>query len=266
MTWVNHEGLLVELRDGVLIITIDTPPQNAINDVLHHQLHSLFQYADADPETRVIVLTGAGKKVFSAGGDVSLMAADLNDTRRSMWLEGMTLEKSMLQTLLNLRKPLITRINGHAGGLGATLAVLGDISIMVDTARIADTHVKAGLAAGDGGALLWPLLMGFTRARRYLLTGEALTGRQAADLGLITEAVPYEQLDQRVFEIAKELASGAAIAINNTKIAINLVLRGVIDSLIEAHFGLEVQSALSDDHREAITAIQQSRKPQFTGR
>lgn len=266
MDWANGNGLLVEVRDGVLTITLDSPPLNAINDELHHRLHSLFQSADADPHIRVIVLTGAGKRAFSAGGDVTLMAADLNDPRRAMWLDGMSLEKSMLQILLNLRKPLITKINGSAYGLGATLAVLGDISIMAENAKIADTHVNAGLAAGDGGALLWPLLMGFSRARRHLLTGEALTGRQAADLGLISEAVPYEQLDHRVYEVATQLASGATIAINNTKIAINLVLRRAIDSLIEAHYGLEVQSALSDDHREAIAAIQAGRKPKFTGR
>jgi enoyl-CoA hydratase len=262
----NFERLAIERRGSIVVATINAPPMNPIDMALHHELQRFLETANTDPEAKVIVLTGAGDRAFCAGGDISVLEKDFASPRRSHWLDGLVAEKGILQTVLNLSKPLITRINGLAMGLGATLGVMADISIMVEDAKIADTHVKVGLVAGDGGALLWPLLMGFANARRYLLTGDTLTGREAAALGLITESVPREQLDQRVYSYAERLAVGASVAINYTKIAINLLLRSQIDALIEAHYGLEVKSALSDDHREAVKAFLERRPPVFTGR
>jgi enoyl-CoA hydratase len=266
LAYENYERLLIEWRGAVIVGTMNNPPMNQINEQMHEELNRFFQEANADPEARVIVLTGAGDRAFSAGGDLKYMSDDLATVRRPLWSDGLALEKAILQTILNLRKPFITRINGHAFGLGSTLAALADVSFMVEDAKIADTHVKVGLVAGDGGALIWPLLIGFAKARRYLLTGDPLTGREAADIGLITEAVPRSELDSRVYELADRLAAGAGIAINYTKIAINLLLRNMIDGLIEAHYGLEVQSAISDDHREAVHAFIEGRTPAFTGK
>ncbi len=262
----GDERLRIERAGPVLRATLSSPPWNSVDATLHEAIQQFLRQADADPAARVIVVTGAGDRAFSSGGDIDIMAHDLQQSRRELWLEGARLEKQLLQQLLNLSKPLICRINGDAMGFGATLAVLADFSVMVDTARIADTHVNMGLCAGDGGALLWPLLMGFAKARYHLLTGARLSGQEAAQLGLITEAVPRGQLDSRVEHYVQRMVGGAAIAINNTKIAINLLLRSLIDPLLEAHYGLEVLSALSDDHREAVAAIQAGRKPVFTGR
>lgn len=266
MDYQEYKALLVERRGAVIIGTLNAPPMNPVGPDLHDEIHHFLRAADEDDGVRVIVMTGAGDRAFSAGGDINWMKSDLDIPRRPMWSTGLAAEKSILQTVLNLRKPFITRINGHAMGLGATLAVLSDFSYMVEDAKIADTHVKVGLVAGDGGALLWPLLMGFANARRYLLTGDMLTGKEAAELGLITQAVPRDKLDETVFATAERLAEGAGIAINYTKIAINLLLRSMVDKLIEAHYGLEVQSALSDDHREAVHAFIEQRTPVFTGK
>lgn len=265
MQFEGYESLLIERRGGVLIGTINQPPMNPVGEQMHLEINRFFHEANQDAESKVIVLTGAGDRAFSAGGDINYMQNDLDQPNRPLWGQGLAMEKAILQSVLNLSKPFITRVNGHAMGLGATLAVLSDISIMVEDAKIADTHVKVGLVAGDGGALLWPLLMGFARARRYLLTGDMMTGKEAVEAGLITEAVTRDQLDERVFHYADQLANGASIAINYTKIAINLLLRSIIDPLIEAHYGLEVQSALSNDHREAVAAFLAGRQPTFTG-
>ena len=265
MRYDDFKLLKVERRGAILLGTMDDPPMNSVGDQLHHELYSFFLQANSDDEVKVIMLTGAGERAFSAGGDIAYMQADFAKQDRPLWGKGLATEKAIFQTVLNLSKPFITRVNGHAMGLGATLAVLSDFSVMVEDAKIADTHVKVGLVAGDGGALLWPLLIGFAKARRYLLTGDILTGAEAAELGLITDAVPRSELDARAFDYAERMASGAGIAINYTKIAINLVLRGMIDPLIEAHYGLEVQSALSLDHREAVDAFLEKRPPAFTG-
>ena len=266
MDYAGYEGLLIEKRGPVLVATLNSPPLNPVGPAVHNEIHRVFREAEEDESVRVLVLTGAGERAFSAGGDVAWMKSDFEIPRRPLWSNGLGTEKSILQTVLNFPKPFITRVNGHAMGLGATLAVLSDVSIMVEDAKIADTHVKVGLVAGDGGALLWPLLMGFANARKYLLTGDSLTGRAAAEYGLITQAVPREALDETVFAMADRLANGAGIAVNYTKIAINLLLRSVVDPLIEAHYGLEVQSALSDDHREAVSAFLDGREPVFTGK
>jgi len=266
MACEGYRKLLVEQRGAIAIGTMNDPPMNPVGPELDADILRFLRAADLDDTVRVIVLTGAGEKAFSAGGDITWMQQDFDKRTRPHWSRvSLPLVRSMLQTVMNLRKPLLTRINGHAMGLGATLAVLSDISIMVEDAKIADTHVRVGLAAGDGGALLWPLLMGFANARRFLLTGDTMTGRQAADLGLITEAVPRAALDAAVYGYADRLSAGATQAINGTKIAINLLLRSLTDSLIEAHYGLEAQSALSDDHREAVHAFSEGRPPRFTG-
>jgi enoyl-CoA hydratase len=151
-------------------------------------------------------------------------------------------------------------------GLGATLAAFCDISYMVETAKIADTHVKIGIVAGDGGSLMWPLLMGFGRAKEYLMTGDVMTGRQAAELGLINYAVKSEELDERVYGMADRLAGGATIAINGTKTAVNMLLLRQFESLVENHVALELQSFHSEDHREAAVAFRDKREPKFTGK
>ena len=266
MAFVGYEKLLIERRGAIVVGTMNVPPMNPIDSVLDAEILRFLREADAADDVRVIVLTGAGEKAFSAGGDIKWMKDDLDKPSRPHWSKvSLPLVKNMLQTVINLRKPFITRVNGHAMGLGATLAVLSDISVMVENAKIGDTHVKVGLAAGDGGALIWPLLMGFANARRYLLTGDLMTGKEAAELGLITMAVSPGKLDETVYGFADRLANGAGQAINNTKIAINLLLRSLTDNLIEAHYGLEAQSALSDDHREAVTAFTENREPKFTG-
>jgi len=114
--------------------------------------------------------------------------------------------------------------------------------------------------------VIWPALIGYARAKRYLLTGEPITGADAAAIGLISEACPADQLDAKVDAIAQQIANGAAMAIRLTKRAINMGLRQSFDALIEAHLGYETMSHLSADHREAVTAFAEKRDPQFTGR
>lgn len=261
----NIKGLKLERRGRILVMTLDNPPLNAITPLMHTELSFIFGDINRDPDTAVVVLTGAGS-AFCAGGDIKTMAekAELRDT--ASVVPGLLEAKDIIYGLLRLQKPLIGRINGHAMGLGSTLAAFCDISYMVDTAKIADTHVKVGIVAGDGGSLIWPLLMGFGRAKEYLLTGDIMTGAQAAQMGLINHAVNAGELDERVFGMAERLAGGATIAINGTKTAMNMLLLRQFEALVENHLGLELQSFHSDDHREAAIAFRDKREPRFTGK
>lgn len=248
---------------GVLELTLDHPPTNAISKGIHEELATVFRDIERDPETRVVVLTGAGERAFSAGGDIGDMVEYLDDAPG--FLRAMEEGRKIIYSLLDMTRPVIARINGHAMGLGATLALFCDLSYSVEDAKIGDPHVKVGFAAGDGGALIWPQLIGYARAREYLLTGEPLTGKQAAEIGLITRAVPRDQLDALVYGRASELAQGPWQAISLTKQAINATLRRQFDGLIELNGAKEVASNFSDDHREAVMALREKRAPKFTG-
>ncbi|MDF8334903.1 enoyl-CoA hydratase/isomerase family protein [Novosphingobium cyanobacteriorum] len=258
------ENVKVERRtDGILVVTLDNPPTNAFDDPMHDQLRRLLEDVNHDKQTKVILLTGAGEKAFSAGGDIQHMRDLLDQPRQT--LEAFVEARRLLNALLRLEKPLITRLNGHAIGLGATIALFSDLCYAVETARIADPHVAVGYAAGDGGALIWPQLIGYMRAREYLLTGDPILARDAAELGLINQAVPMADLDDIAYGMAERLAKGATVAINLTKQAINLPLRRQFEGMVDASVFFEAISAMSDDHREAVMAFLEKRPPQFTG-
>jgi len=250
-------------RDGgVLTLTMDQPPLNAAGFDLQEELSHIFYDVGRD-DCSVVILTGAGR-AFSAGGDLDEM---LNNTSNPGRMRDMMVRAPhIVHSMLALDVPVIARVNGHAMGLGASLALLCDVAIMVETARIADPHVAMGLSAGDGGAFLWPLMIGFARARHHLLTGEALTGKEAADMGLIYKAVPADELDATVYAYAERLAKGATYAIKATKRSINLALRAQSQHLADAHAGIEQLTLLSEDHREAILAFKDKRPAVFKGR
>ncbi len=262
--YAAYKHLKFARRGKILVITLDNPPTNMSPD-MHNDLSRVFADINRDPDTAVVVLTGAGK-IFSAGGNINKMAERAEKGLHSEWLAMADEGKEILLGLLRLQKPIIARVNGHAMGLGATLAVFCDISVMVDTAKIADTHVKVGLVAGDGGSLIWPLLIGYPRAKELLMFGETITGAQAAQYGLVNYAVPAAELDAKVDDMADRLAAGATKAISGTKMAINMLLRNQLEGLIDTHFGFETATYLSDDHREAATAFRDKREPKFTGR
>ncbi len=252
-------------RSGrVLTIVMNRPEvKNAANVRMHHELSRVFADAQRDPDSDVIVLTGAGD-AFSSGGDIRAMAEKIAD--RTLWNDTVNEARAIFYSVLDLEKPLIARINGAATGLGATLAVYADISIAAESAVIGDPHVKVGLVAGDGGALMWPLLIGFQRAKELLFLGDTVSATEAARLGLITHAVPDAQLDARVDELAQRLAKMPPFALRGTKKAIHHTLRQLALSTFEYGVSLETQSQLTRDHAEAVAAFIDKRRPVYTGR
>lgn len=258
-----YETLAITQQRRRTTIAFNRPSvRNATNPLMHRELAHAFRWVAQDGESDVVVLTGAGDS-FSAGGDLDSMVASVDDHAR--WHEAMQEARELLFALVDIPQPVIARINGHAVGLGATLALFCDITIAIDSARICDPHVKVGLAAGDGGALIWPVLIGYARAKEYLLTGEPIRASDAARLGLITDAVPADQLDARVDGVVDRLLGGARLAIRFTKQSLNIALRQQLAAVIDGHLGFETQSHLTADHREALQAFAARRDPRFTG-
>jgi enoyl-CoA hydratase len=123
-----------------------------------------------------------------------------------------------------------------------------------------------GYVAGDGGAVIWPQLVGYARAKEYLLTGDLLNAKEAERIGLINHAVPRQELDEKVNALAEKLANGATKAIKWTKTCINIPLRQLAHSIMDASLAYEALTNIGADHQEAVTAFQEKRKPKFTGR
>ena len=259
----DYKFIRAERRGRVLTLALDNPPMNTVQMELHNELSRIFLDVQVDHEADVVVLTGSGT-VFSAGGDIPNMQRRIDDPglfdRKNVEM------KRIVFGLIELEKPVVCRINGDCMGLGATLALLCDITVAVDSARIADPHVKMGYVAGDGGAIIWPQLVGFARAKEYLLLGDALTAVEAERIGLINYAVPADQLDEKVNRFADRLANGAAKAIRWTKTCMNLQLRQIAHAQLDASLAYEAITNMSADHQEAVTAFKEKRKPRFTGR
>ena len=257
----HFEALTVERDGGVVRVTLNNPPLNATTPQLHFELSRVFKVINDDPRARVVVLTGAGDRAFSAGGDIKKMVEGIDDHVR--WSATMREARDIVVGMLACDVPVIARINGHAVGLGATLALCADITIMADGAKIGDTHVKVGLAAGDGGALLWPHLVGLVAARRFLLGGDLITAREAFEAGLLTEVAPREELDARVQTWVDKFLNTPGLALRYTKRALNTALRQQAEVYMDAHLGLETLTHLSADHREAVNALAENRPPVF---
>lgn len=262
MDYAQYRYIRAARRGKVLTLTLDHPPMNTVHFDMHNELSRIFYDVQVDHEADVIVLTGAGE-VFSAGGDIPMMQKRIDEpelfNRKNVEM------KRIVFGLLDLEKPVIARINGDCIGLAATLALLADILIAVDTARIGDPHVRVGYVAGDGGAVIWPQLVGYARAKEFLLTGDLIGAERAERIGLINYAVPRAELDEKVYGLADRLASGATKAIRWTKTCVNIPLRQLAHTIMDASLAYEALTNIGADHQEAVDAFREKRKPRFTG-
>jgi enoyl-CoA hydratase len=255
-------GLKVSLANSVLTVMLDNPPLNAMTSQAHDDLGRIWAVAGSDPDVRVIVMTGGGDRAFCAGGDLNRMIENWPD--RPRWQVGMAEARAIIIGMLECPKPVITRINGHAMGLGASIALAGDITVIVDDAKIGDSHVSVGLATGDGGALLWPHLIGLVEARRHLLSGKPLSGADAKAKGLVTEAVARDALDATVQHWTDMILSQSPEAVQTTKQCLNLDILDKARRYMDEMLRLETVSWESPNHPEAVRAILEKRAPRFT--
>jgi enoyl-CoA hydratase len=164
---------------------------------------------------------------------------------------------------LRIRPPVITALNGAAVGFGAALALLGDIVYMADTATIADTHVRAGIVAGDGGALLWPALIGPSRAKEFLFTGDPMDAQTADRLGLVTRVFPAADVVDEAHKMAKRLAAGSRHAIAWTKQVVNIELLRAADYKLPLGNAHEARTQSMPDMAEGIAAFLEKRPVRF---
>jgi enoyl-CoA hydratase len=262
----NYEVILIEKRDdGVALITLNRPERhNAVGGPMHTELWQLPGDIQDDPDVRVAVITGAGRS-FCSGADIQASFGDASrDPALPLGLEGEA--RNIVDGFLRLDKPVITAVKGYALGLGATVALLGDIVLAGKSIRIGDTHVVVGITAGDGGAVLWPSLVGPQAAKYYLFTGEHVDAETAERLGLVFRVYEDDDLVDEALAMAARIASGAPYAIRTTKRAINRNLERISQDVMPFSLAVEGLAMKTEDQTEAVTAFAEKRQAQFQGR
>ena len=264
---MSYEFAKVETDGRVLTVTLNRPEaRNAINQRLIRELRTIWDDLADDPAVSAVLLTGAGT-IFSVGGDVKAMSERQGgDVLEDGEVHDPMISRRLVNRLLELDKPIICAINGDCIGLAATIALLCDITVISPDARIGDSHVnKVGLVAGDGGTVVWPLLIGVSKAKEYLMRGTLLKGAEAERIGLVNHCVPAGEVLAFARQIAHELAHGPTWAIRWTKLSINQIVKERVNHLMEASMALEQVTFATADHKEATTAFKERRKPVFTG-
>jgi enoyl-CoA hydratase len=255
--FARYQAIKCELDGSVLRLTFDRPDVlNAIDRHVHRELETVFIDVEADDRVDLVVVTGAGR-AFSAGGDLDwLLELNADPVASARAIRG---DRIIQNALLSMEKPVIARVNGPAVGLGCSIALFCDIVIAGPQAVFADPHVSIGLVAGDGGALVWPQLIGFARARRYLLSGEPITSVDAAAMGLVAQAVADDdELDSAVQEWIERLLSQPRLALRWTKHSINAALRSIASAVLDSAAGFENVTQVMDAHRDAVLALREA--------
>lgn len=264
---MTYETILYEKNRGVLTITLNRPDKlNALNDTMRYELLDAFQQAQADPDIRTIVVTGAGRG-FCSGAD--LVAGSEPMTSDSSLPFGDLLRATYNRIILQMRalpKPIIAAVNGVAAGAGMSLALACDLRIASDSASFTQAFIKIGLVPDSGSTWLLPRLVGVTRAMELMLTGRRLSAQEALDLGIVNQVVPADQLPNIVSQLTQEFANAPTRTIGYIKQAVDFALENTLADALEKEADLQELAGKTSDHLEGVAAFLQKRQPHFTGR
>src|SRR5262245_56862342 len=264
---MTYECLLYEVKDGIATLTLNRPDRlNALGGSLREDLYDAVIRSAADPDVRVMIVTGAGKG-FCAGGDVKAMSEAKAGQRERPLIERIAPGRD--RTLLAMREapqPIIAAVNGAAAGAGMNLALGCDIRIASTEAKFAQAFVKRGLHPDWGGTYFLPRLVGMAKACELTFTGDVVDAHEALGLGLVSQVVAPEELMPSVLGLARKIAAGPPVAI---RLARRALYRNSECGLREAlEFETFAQNACTEteDAREGIRAFVEKRAPLFRGR
>jgi enoyl-CoA hydratase len=248
------ETLCLSRVDGVLTLEIDGPSElNLIDGTLHRELSEVWAQIRLDRLTRAVLFTGHGDRAFCAGGQIEWFQSLTSEDKDRAIAEG----RRTIVDMLEVPQPIIAAVNGPAVGLGATLALFSDVIVASERAVIADTHVPLGMVAGDGGAIIWPHLIGMHRAKELLLTGDRVRADRAMEIGLVNHVVAHEKVKLFAGSIAQRIAGLPPAAVQGTKMTVNAILRDTVNTVLETSLSLERMTLESDEHRALIDSFRQ---------
>jgi enoyl-CoA hydratase len=250
---MDEPELVVSADGPVRLVELNRPEQlNAASEALHTALAGVWDRLAADDGVRAVVLTGRGR-AFSAGGDFRVMTRVQAD--EAFREQNIAEARKIITGMVRCPVPVIAAVNGPAVGLGCSLALLSDLVLMSERAYLADPHVQVGLAAGDGGALVLPLIAGPARAKELLFLGDRVSAPDAVRLGLANRVVPGERLLDEAMQLARRLAALPAAALRGTKRAVNLHLEHAMTAVMEAGLAAERDSMGSSEHAAIVAKL-----------
>lgn len=251
----------IDRASHVATLTLNRPDRlNAFDREMADAWAAGLKSLAGDRDVHAIVVTGAGK-AFCAGGDLKTLAEDAAPVERKRFLTDHV--HRVERALRSVEQPVIAMINGAAIGAGLDMALLCDLRIAADRAKLGEAYVNLGLVPGDGGAWLLPRLVGPSRALELLWTGRVLTGAEAADWGLVNRSVPSERLLVETYELAKRLAAGPQLAQRLIKRAVYSGERMSRETHFDHVSSLMAVAQSHDDHLGAVRAVLEGTEPSF---
>jgi 2-(1,2-epoxy-1,2-dihydrophenyl)acetyl-CoA isomerase len=264
---VTVETLLVDRRDGIVTATLNRPEKkNAINGKMWRELIEVFDELQDSPDTRVLVITGAGDG-FCSGADLTdtdnseNLTSGVGGSLRQMRVVG----RAALR-LHELPIPTIAAVNGVAAGAGCNLALGCDLVVASDRARFTEIFAKRGLSVDFGGSWILPRLIGLHRAKELVFLAEIIDAAEADRIGLVNRVVPHDELTSAVTELAQRLAALPPVQLSVSKRLLNQSLSVSMADALEFEDVAQVMNFQSADTAEAVAAFVEKRAPTFTGR
>jgi len=255
--------------EGIVILTLNRPDlRNPISDMaMVEALLGALERLENDSAARVAILTGAGKG-FSSGGNIQEMApgGNLNTgspvRTRAGYKRGI---QRLPLAFAALEVPVIAAVNGAAIGAGCDLTCMCDLRIAGESARFAESFVKLGLIAGDGGSWLLPRVIGWSKAAEMALTGDMIDAREALACGLVSQVVPDAELMDAARALARRIAANPSHAVRMTKRLLWEGRRSDLPTLLEMAAAMQAAAHTTNDHAEAVDAFLDKRSPVFRG-
>jgi enoyl-CoA hydratase len=260
---VEYKNIEVKIEKGIATITINRPKAlNALNTETLEELKNVLEVLQNDDGVKVIVITGAGEKAFVAGADISEMK-DMSVFEAKKFAE---LGQKVFRKIELMKKPVIAAVNGYALGGGCELALACDIRIASRNAKFGQPEVGLGIIPGFGGTQRLPRIVGVSKAKELIYTGDMIDAEEALRIGLISKVVEQDKLLEEAYGIAKKIMSKGLVAVSLAKEAINKSLEVDIDSGMEYEANAFAMCFGTQDQKEGMAAFLEKRAPKFEGR
>lgn len=263
---MSYSDILYSVEGHIAMLTFNRPERmNAMGGMLVEESIDALRKAQADPDVRVVIVTGAGGRAFSAGGDLQRLQGSHEQTAYER-RQGLQRTQQLILTMRQIEKPVIAAVNGAAAGGGCDIALACDIRIASDKARFGEVFARIGLFPGTGGTYMLPRVVGIAKALELIWTAEVIDAHEAERIGLVSRVVPHEQLISETRAFAARLAQGPPLAIALAKSAVYRGLDLDVASALEYAATAESITLTSEDHREGVQAFREKRQPVFRGR